>query len=89
METLDCGLAGLLTARHHQFDLMLCGFDLPMVSGTEVIRSTRLLSANTTTPVFFLRGGYEPEAQVDLAVRLEAKTMDEKELDGVGKMACL
>ena len=89
VQTTDCGLDALLTARHHPFDLMVCGFDLPMVSGTEVVRSTRLLSANTTTPVFFLKGGSEPEEQVNLAVRLAAMTMDEKEMEGYGRLACL
>jgi CheY-like chemotaxis protein len=89
VQTTDSGLDGLLTARHHHFDLMICGFDLPLVSGMEVVRSTRLVSVNTTIPVFFLKDGFESEKLLGLALRLEAKTMDEREIETWGKMACL
>jgi DNA-binding response OmpR family regulator len=89
VQIATCGLDGLMIARHQPFDLMLCGFDLPGISGTEVVRSTRLLSVNTTTPVFFLRDGSEPEAQVNLAMRLEANTLNETEMEGDGRFACL
>lgn len=85
----DCVLDALLTARHKHFDLMLWGFDLPKVSGTEVIRSTRLHSVNPKVPVYFLRGGLEREGLVDLGRRLNGNMIDEQELESFGKMACL
>ena len=89
VQTTDSGLDGLLAARHRHFDLMLCGFDLPVISGTEVARATRLLSVNTSMPIFFLKGGSESDDQIELALRLKAKMMDESEIDAYGKMACL
>ena len=89
VQTTDCGLDGLLTARHHRFDLMLTGFDLPVISGTELVRSTRLLSVNQKMPVFFIKAGCESEPQIELAARMQVNFMDECEMDGIGKMACL
>lgn len=73
----DNGLDGLLTARHYPFDLILCGFDLPVVSGTEIVRTIRMLSQNTKTPVFFLKSGEENQSLVNLAPQLEARVLDE------------
>ena len=77
----DNGLDGLLTARHHHFDLVLCGFDLPVVSGTEVVRTIRMLSKNTKTPVFLIKSGDEPESLLQLAPQLEAKVVEAKEFE--------
>ncbi len=85
----DNGLDGLLTARHHPFDLMLCGFDLPLISGTEVVRSIRLLSSNQTISVFFITVGEESAALLDLALRLEANFMSETEIENSHQIACL
>ena len=89
VQTAKCGLEALLTARHRHFDLMLCGFDLPMVSGTEVIRSTRLLSVNTNVSVYFLMEGSELEELIDLGRRLDGNMIDEQEIESFGKLACL
>lgn len=88
VQTTDNGLDGLLTVRHHQFDLMLCGFDLPVVSGMELVRSARLLSLNRNTPVFFLKAGSETKSQLELAGKLEVNFMDQSEIESSGKMAC-
>ncbi len=48
------GLDGLLTSRVERFDLIICGTDLPVVTGFELVRSIRTNSVNRDTPVIFL-----------------------------------
>ncbi len=48
------GLDGLLTSRVERFDLIICGTDLPVVTGFELVRSIRTNSVNRETPVIFL-----------------------------------
>lgn len=50
----DSGLDGLLTSRIEHFDLIICGTDLPVVTGFELVRSIRTHSVNRSTPVIFL-----------------------------------
>jgi CheY-like chemotaxis protein len=50
----ESGLDGLLTSRIEHFDLIICGTDLPVVTGFEVIRSVRTNSVNRFTPVIFV-----------------------------------
>jgi CheY-like chemotaxis protein len=50
----ESGLDGLLTSRIEHFDLIICGTDLPVVTGFELIRSIRTNSANRNTPVIFV-----------------------------------
>ncbi len=50
----ESGLDGLLTSRIEHFDLIICGTDLPVVTGFELIRSIRTNSVNRHTPVIFL-----------------------------------
>lgn len=87
MHASDNGLDGLLTARHYPFDLVLCGFDLPVVSGTEIVRTIRMLSQNTKTPVFFLKSGNESASLLDLASQLESGVLDETEFDDFYQVA--
>lgn len=85
--TTQSGLDGLMIARHQQFGLILCGFDLPVVSGTELIRSTRMLSVNKTTPVFLLTEGKASQWQREMAGRLRAETIAADEIEtGDGKV---
>lgn len=51
---LDSGLDGLFTSRIEKFDLVVCGTDLPVVTGFELVRSLRTYSVNRSTPVIFL-----------------------------------
>jgi DNA-binding response OmpR family regulator len=51
---LDSGLDGLFTSRIEKFDLVVCGTDLPVVTGFELVRSLRTYSVNRHTPVIFL-----------------------------------
>jgi CheY-like chemotaxis protein len=50
----DSGLEGLMTARIENFDLIVCGTDLPVITGFEMVRSLRNSSINKSTPVIFL-----------------------------------
>jgi len=51
---LESGLDGLFTSRIEKFDLVVCGTDLPVVTGFELVRALRTYSVNRTTPVIFL-----------------------------------
>lgn len=50
----ESGLDGLLTSRIEYFDLIICGTDLPVVTGFELIRSIRTNSLNRDTPVILI-----------------------------------
>jgi DNA-binding response OmpR family regulator len=50
----DSGLDGLLTSRIESFDLIICGTDLPVITGFELVRSIRTNSQNKKVPVVFL-----------------------------------
>ncbi len=45
VEAYSNGLEGLMAAKLSQFDLILCGQDLPVVTGIEMIRSIRNLES--------------------------------------------
>jgi DNA-binding response OmpR family regulator len=48
------GLDGLMAIRNEEFDLIISGIDLPVLTGFELIRSLRTHSVNDTTPVVFI-----------------------------------
>ncbi|WP_276368441.1 response regulator [Chryseolinea sp. H1M3-3] len=50
----ESGLDGLLTSRIEHFDLIICGTDLPVVTGFELIRSIRTNTINRDTPVILI-----------------------------------
>ena len=50
----DSGLDGLLTSRIESFDLIICGTDLPVITGFELVRSIRTNSINRNVPVIFI-----------------------------------
>lgn len=51
---LESGLDGLFTSRIEKFDLVVCGNDLPVVTGFELVRSIRTYSVNRSTPVILV-----------------------------------
>ena len=59
----ESGLDGLLTSRIEHFDLIICGTDLPVVTGFELVRSVRTNSVNRHTPVIFLSDKIDDKAQ--------------------------
>ena len=77
------GLQGLIAARQESFDLILCGQDLPVVSGIEMIRSIRQRMLNKHTPVILLADGTEPKKCERIVNQLNAtmmKTLEVKEM---------
>jgi len=50
----ESGLDGLLTSRIEYFDLIICGTDLPVVTGFELARSIKTNSINRDTPVILV-----------------------------------
>lgn len=50
----ESGLDGLLIARLEEFDLIICGTDLPVITGFELIRSLRNSFINRNTTVIFM-----------------------------------
>jgi CheY-like chemotaxis protein len=50
----ESGLDGLLTSRIEYFDVIVCGTDLPVLTGFELIRSIRNNSINRQTPVIMV-----------------------------------
>ncbi len=59
ISTTDSGLDGLLTSRIEKFDLIICGTDLPVVTGFELVRTIRNNSINKNATVIFLSDDVE------------------------------
>src|SRR5690606_18356361 len=57
----ESGLDGLLTSRIEHFDLIICGTDLPVVTGFELVRSIRTHSVNRNTSVVFIADELDPK----------------------------
>ncbi|MFZ5999824.1 MAG: response regulator [Bacteroidota bacterium] len=57
------GLDGLFTSRLEKFDLIICGTELPIVTGYELIRAVRTYSVNRQTPVIFLADEVDEKAE--------------------------
>jgi CheY-like chemotaxis protein len=59
----ESGLDGLLTSRIEHFDLIICGTDLPVITGFELVRSIRTHSVNRNTPVIFISDEVDEKTQ--------------------------
>lgn len=57
------GLDGLLQAKVQEYDLIVCGTDLPVITGFELVRSLRNSSVNANTAVVFLAD--EPDVRAE------------------------
>ena len=68
------GLDGLLAARIETFDLIICGTDLPVITGFDMVRSLRTNSVNKNTPVVFVAEEFNKEME-SLGVALHASDM--------------
>ena len=78
----ESGLDGLLTSRIEHFDVIICGTDLPVVTGFELIRSVRTNSINRQTPVIIVCDEID-EKTVHLSQALDVLAiLPDKELDG-------
>ncbi len=80
VQTHSNGLEGLMAAKVAKYDLILCGQDLPVVTGIEVVRSIRNLSANQRTPVILLAEGNETAEHERIYHVLNANLMTMKEV---------
>lgn len=83
VEAYSNGLEGLLAAKFTTFDLILCGQDLPVVTGIEMVRSIRNLSLNQHTPVILIAEGTETSDHWRIVNSLKANLMT---LDEVQEM---
>src|SRR5882762_344083 len=75
VEAYSNGLEGLMAAKMSLFDLILCGNDLPVVTGIEMVRSIRNLSLNRRTPVILMAEGTETERHARIFQLLNANLM--------------
>ncbi len=80
------GLDGLLAARTERFDLIICGLDLPVVTGIEMIRSIRLCSCYKNIPVVVMEQGFESQEHARLIRLLHASLMSMKEVYEMQKL---
>jgi CheY-like chemotaxis protein len=77
----ESGLDGLLTSRIEHFDVIICGTDLPVVTGFELIRSVRTNSINRDTPVIIICDEVDSKT-LHLGQALEVSAMlAQKEVD--------
>ena len=77
----ESGLDGLLTSRIEHFDVIICGTDLPVVTGFELIRSVRTNSINRQTPAIIVADEVD-EKMIHLGQALDVLAMiPTKELD--------
>ena len=77
----ESGLDGLLTSRIEHFDVIICGTDLPVVTGFELIRSVRTNSINRHTPVVIICDEVDSKTSY-LGQALEVSAMlTQKEVD--------
>src|SRR5258705_7750028 len=75
VEAYGNGVEGLMAAKMSMFDLILCGQDLPVVTGIEMVRSIRNLSLNRRPPVILLAEGTETEEHSRIFQLLNANLM--------------
>lgn len=77
----ESGLDGLLTSRIEHFDVIICGTDLPVVTGFELIRTVRTNSINRQTPVIIVCDEID-EKTVHLGQSLDVLAiLQDKEID--------
>src|SRR5512145_1475430 len=77
---VTCGWVGLSEARTKHYDLVISSYDLPVVTGFEMIRSLRMFSLNMQVPVIMLTEGNETLGYTKLACQLKASILSLKEV---------
>jgi DNA-binding response OmpR family regulator len=77
---VTCGWVGLSETRTKHYDLVISSYDLPVVTGFEMVRSLRMFSINMQVPVIMLTDGYENLGYTKLAGRLNASMLTLKEV---------
>ncbi len=81
VEIYNNGLDALLAARIEAFDLILCGKDLPVVTGIEMVRSLRNFGLNKLTPVILLADGTESEEHARIYQMLNVNLLTMTEIE--------
>jgi len=81
VHSLSSGLDGLLACRMHHYDLILCSFDLPVVTGIEMARSIRNFSLNKSTPIILLAEGQETPEHFRITNQIDANLLTLAEVD--------
>ncbi len=74
------GLDGLLASRMERFDLILCGMDLPVVTGIEMARAIRNFSYNRKVPIILLADGNETPEHFRIINSLDASLLTLQEV---------
>ena len=84
-------LEGLELARQQEFDLILCGVELPVMSGIELIRALRTDSRNRNAPIFLVVKENPGPHEGRLVEQIETNMMEDKNLlaDGVVRFGWL
>jgi DNA-binding response OmpR family regulator len=77
---VTCGWLGLTETRIKRYDLVISSYDLPVVTGFEMVRSLRLFSLNRQVPVIMLSNGNETLGYTKLAGRLNASMLSLKDV---------
>lgn len=77
---VTCGWVGLSETRTKHYDLVISSYDLPVVTGFEMVRSLRMFSMNMQVPVIMLTDGTETLGYTKLAGRLNASMLTLKEV---------
>jgi DNA-binding response OmpR family regulator len=82
----DSGLDGLLACRVEVFDLIICGTDLPVITGFELVRSIRTNSVNKNIPVIFIADQVDAKTEhlgnaLGVAGMLAVRDMDNRLAD--------
>ena len=81
----ESGLDGLLIARLEEFDMIICGTDLPVITGFELIRSIRNLSINRNTTVIFMTDEVNATAvYLSAALKASLTAYTSESIEGLG-----
>jgi CheY-like chemotaxis protein len=83
---MSSGLDGLIACKLEHFDLILCGQNLPVVTGIELVLSIRNMSLNKLTPVVLLAEGHESEGYERILNILHANLMTVEEVTEMGNL---
>lgn len=77
IDVANDGAEGLIMASKNNYSLISIDYDMPYLSGTEVLNKFRESSKNATTPVIFLSGNINQA--VDCSLK-ESKELDKDAL---------
>ncbi len=61
VEEAEDGRAGLDICEEQSFDLIICDFNMPRLTGLEMVEKVRRLPAYANTPIFILSADFNPD----------------------------